>query len=441
MIYLYLLQKINFQLSNILNIITLMNIKDYVNEICLNASSSASEIACTEESIKNSILSSLIDEINLSRDKIKSSNNEDVIKFKSSDNFIKSFVDRLMINDERIDSMISSIEEIIGLKDPVGEIKNLKVMPSGIKVGKMSMPLGVIAMIYESRPNVTIDASALSIKSGNSIILRGGSESIKTNIILAGCIRRALIKNNINENIVQLIENTDRKIVNELLLQNKYIDIVIPRGGKNLIKLIDELSSISVLRHLDGICHVFIDKDADINKAISIAINSKTQRTGVCNAMETLIVDINIADKFLPLLKVQLNEKNVEIRGCSKTKNILGKIKFASEEDWGTEYLDSILSIIIVSDFSEAIKHISQYGSGHTDVIVTENIDTADIFLRRVDSSSVMLNASSRFADGFEYGLGAEIGISTNKLHARGPVGIEGLTNEKFIVIGDGNIR
>jgi len=418
-----------------------MNIKDYVNEICLNASSSASEIACTEESIKNSILSSLINEINLSRNQIKSSNYEDVIKFKSSDNFIKSFVDRLMINDERIDSMISSIEEIIGLKDPVGEIKNLKVMPSGIKVGKMSMPLGVIAMIYESRPNVTIDASALSIKSGNSIILRGGSESIKTNIILAGCIRRALIKNNINENIVQLIENTDRKIVNELLLQNKYIDIVIPRGGKNLIKLIDKLSSISVLRHLDGICHVFIDKDADINKAISIAINSKTQRTGVCNAMETLIVDINIADKFLPLLKVQLNEKNVEIRGCPKTKNILGKIKFASEEDWGTEYLDSILSIIIVSDFSEAIKHISQYGSGHTDVIVTENIDTADIFLRRVDSSSVMLNASSRFADGFEYGLGAEIGISTNKLHARGPVGIEGLTNEKFIVIGDGNIR
>ena len=418
-----------------------MNIKDYVNKICLNARSSASEIACTEESIKNSILSSLIDEINLSRDKIKSSNNEDVIKFKSSDKFIKSFVDRLMINDERIDSMISSIEEIIGLKDPVGEIKNLKVMPSGIKVGKMSMPLGVIAMIYESRPNVTIDASALSIKSGNSIILRGGSESIKTNIVLAGCIRRALIKNNTNENIVQLIENTDRKIVNELLLQNKYIDIVIPRGGKNLIKLIDELSSISVLRHLDGICHVFIDKDADIDKAISIAINSKTQRTGVCNAMETLIVDINIADKFLPLLKVQLNEKNVEIRGCPKTKNILNKIKSASEEDWGTEYLDSILSIIVVSDFSEAIKHISQYGSGHTDVIVTENIDTASIFLRRVDSSSVMHNASSRFADGFEYGLGAEIGISTNKLHARGPVGIEGLTNEKFIVIGDGNIR
>ncbi len=314
-------------------------------------------------------------------------------------------------------------------------------MPSGIKVGKMSMPLGVIAMIYESRPNVTIDASALSIKSGNSIILRGGSESIKTNIVLAGCIRRALIKNNTNENIVQLIENTDRKIVNELLLQNKYIDIVIPRGGKNLIKLIDELSSISVLRHLDGICHVFVDKDADINKAISIAVNSKTQRTGVCNAMETLIVDINIADTFLPLLKAQLNEKNVEIRGCPKTKNILGMIKSASEEDLATEYLDSILSIIVVSDFSEAIKHISQYGSGHTDVIVTENIDTAGIFLRRVDSSSVMHNASSRFADGFEYGLGAEIGISTNKLHARGPVGIEGLTNEKFIVIGDGNIR
>ena len=296
-------------------------------------------------------------------------------------------------------------------------------------------------MIYESRPNVTIDASALSIKSGNAIILRGGSESINTNIALAKCIKNSLIKNKVNKNIVQLIDNTDRDIVNELLLQNNYIDIVIPRGGKNLIKLIDEISSISVLRHLDGICHVYLDKDCDFDKALNIAINSKTQRTGVCNAMETLIIHNDISEKFLPLLHKELLEKNVEIRGCKKTQSILSSIALATEDDWKTEYLDSILSIIIVSSMNDAIKHISKYGSGHTDVIVTENKENAETFLRNVDSSSVMHNASSRFADGYEYGLGAEIGISTNKLHARGPVGIEGLTNEKFIVLGDGNIR
>ena len=244
-----------------------------------------------------------------------------------------------------------------------------------------------------------------------------------------------------DKNIVQLIDNVDRKIVNELLTQNNYIDIVIPRGGKNLIKLIDEIASIPVLRHLDGICHVYIDKDADIEKAINISINSKTQRTGVCNAMETLIVNKNIANDFLPLIFDQLERKNVEIRGCENTRKILNSIKIANEEDWQTEYLDSILSVKIVGNCNEAMKHISDYGSGHTDVIVTENKNTAEVFLRNVDSSSVMHNASSRFADGYEYGLGAEIGISTNKLHARGPVGIDGLTNEKFIVIGDGNIR
>ena len=418
-----------------------MNIKDYVNNICLNAKLSSQVISCLTENAKNSILLSLIEEISLNRVDIRKSNTKDLDNLKSSDNFNSAFIDRLLIDDSRIDSMISSIKEIVEFKDPVGEINSIKKMPSGIKVGKMSMPLGVIAMIYESRPNVTIDASALCIKSGNAIILRGGSESILTNIVLATCIKNALLKNNISENVVQLIDVTDRNIVNELLIQNKYIDIVIPRGGKSLIKLVDDLSSIPVLKHLDGICHVFIDQDADIDKALNIAINSKTQRTGVCNAMETLIVDENIAEKFLPLLEDKLSLHNVEIRGCSKTKNILNTIKIATEEDWRTEYLDSILSIIIVRGFSDAIKHISKYGSGHTDVIVTENNNTAKIFLRNVDSSSVMHNASSRFADGFEYGLGAEIGISTNKLHARGPVGIKGLTNEKFIVIGNGNTR
>jgi len=418
-----------------------MNIKDYVSTICINAQNSSKEISCLREKAKNSILNSLIEEINLNRDLIKSSNTIDIENFKSSDNHGDAFLDRLLLDDNRIDGMVASIKEIIEFKDPVGQIKGLEKMKSGIKVGKMSMPLGVIAMIYESRPNVTIDASALSIKSGNAIILRGGSESINTNIALAKCIKNSLIKNKVNKNIVQLIDNTDRDIVNELLLQNNYIDIVIPRGGKNLIKLIDEISSISVLRHLDGICHVYLDKDCDFDKALNIAINSKTQRTGVCNAMETLIIHNDISEKFLPLLHKELLEKNVEIRGCKKTQSILSSIALATEDDWKTEYLDSILSIIIVSSMNDAIKHISKYGSGHTDVIVTENKENAETFLRNVDSSSVMHNASSRFADGYEYGLGAEIGISTNKLHARGPVGIEGLTNEKFIVLGDGNVR
>ena len=418
-----------------------MNIKDYVSTICINAQNSSKEISCLREKAKNSILNSLIEEINLNRDLIKSSNTIDIENFKLSDNYGDAFLDRLLLDDNRIDGMVASIKEIIEFKDPVGQIKGLEKMKSGIKVGKMSMPLGVIAMIYESRPNVTIDASALSIKSGNAIILRGGSESINTNIALGKCIKNSLIKNKVNKNIVQLIDNTDRDIVNELLLQNNYIDIVIPRGGKNLIKLIDEISSISVLRHLDGICHVYLDKDCDFDKALNIAINSKTQRTGVCNAMETLIIHNDISEKFLPLLHKELLEKNVEIRGCKKTQSILSSIALATEDDWKTEYLDSILSIIIVSSMNDAIKHISKYGSGHTDVIVTENKENAETFLRNVDSSSVMHNASSRFADGYEYGLGAEIGISTNKLHARGPVGIEGLTNEKFIVLGDGNVR
>jgi len=418
-----------------------MNIKNYVNKICINAKKSSKEISCLTEQLKNSILSSLIDEINANRDLIKSSNSIDIEDFKLSKNFTKSFIDRLLLDDSRIDGMIDSIKEIIDFKDPVGQIKSLELMKSGIKVGKMSMPLGVIAMIYESRPNVTVDASALSIKSGNAIILRGGSESINTNVVLAKCVKNSLTKNNVDQDIVQLIDNTDRNIVNELLLQNNYIDIVIPRGGKNLIKLIDDISSISVLRHLDGICHVYLDKNCDFDKALNISINSKTQRTGVCNAMETLIVHNDISKKILPLIEKELIEKNVEIRGCKKTKSILPSITIATDDDWRTEYLDSILSIITVDSLEEAIRHISEYGSGHTDVIVTEDTEAANIFLRNVDSSSVMHNASSRFADGYEYGLGAEIGISTNKLHARGPVGIEGLTNEKFIVIGDGNIR
>ncbi len=418
-----------------------MNVKEYVKKVCQNAKKAAVEMSRISETNKNLVLESLITELNLHRDVIISSNIADIGKLKSNENFSNSFIDRLLINDDRIDDIIKSIKEIIVLKDPVGEIKDLKKMPSGIKIGKMSMPLGVIAMIYESRPNVTIDASALSIKSGNSIILRGGSESIKTNIALSKFIKNALKKNGICDNAVQLLEYTNREIVSELLLQNDYIDIVIPRGGKDLINLIDKNSLIPVLRHLEGICHVYIDEEADMVKAINISVNSKTQRTGVCNAMETLIVNSKIAEKFLPKLEIELLLKKVEIRGCEKTKKILKKVVTATDKDWSTEYLDSILSIKIVNNCEEAIAHISKYGSGHTDAIVTENKKNAELFLRNVDSSSVMHNVSTRFADGYEYGLGAEIGISTNKLHARGPVGLKGLTNEKFVVIGDGNIR
>jgi glutamate-5-semialdehyde dehydrogenase len=337
--------------------------------------------------------------------------------------------------------MVNGLEQVAALPDPVGEISHLSYRPSGIQVGQMRVPLGVIGIIYESRPNVTIDAAALCLKAGNACILRGGSESIHSNRAIAACISKGLHEAGLPQTAVQVVETTDRAAVGELITLQDYVDVIVPRGGKSLIERISREASIPVIKHLDGICHVYIDGKADFEKAIAIAVNAKTHRYGVCNAMETLLVAESIAPKVLPLLAEKYAEKGVELRGCLKTCSLVKSALRATEDDWQTEYLAPILSIKIVADMDEAIAHINQYSSAHTESIVTEDYSLARRFLREVDSSSVMVNASTRFADGFEYGLGAEIGISTDKLHARGPVGLQGLTSLKYIVLGDGHIR
>jgi len=350
-------------------------------------------------------------------------------------------IERLELNEKRIKAMTDGLHQVAALPDPVGEISGLTYRPSGIQVGRMRVPLGVIGIIYESRPNVTADAAALCLKSGNACILRGGSEAINSNRAIASIIRAGLSKTGLPEDSVQLIDTTDRRAVGELLRLDKHIDVIVPRGGKSLIERIMAESRIPVIKHLDGICHVYIDDKADIDKALAIALNAKTHRYGVCNAMETLLIAEGIATAILPPLAAQLRASGVELRGCAKTRALDSSCIAAIDADWSTEYLAPILAIRIVQDIDEAMAHIQQYGSQHTDAIVTEDYSRARRFLREVDSSSVMVNASTRFADGFEYGLGAEIGISTDKLHARGPVGLEGLTTQKFIVLGDGHVR
>ncbi|HUL12346.1 MAG TPA: glutamate-5-semialdehyde dehydrogenase [Methylococcaceae bacterium] len=352
-----------------------------------------------------------------------------------------ALVDRLDMTEKRIHAMAQGLREVAALPDPVGEISQLTYRPSGIQVGRMRVPLGVIGIIYESRPNVTADAAALCLKSGNACILRGGSEAIHTNKAIAGCIRTGLSKAGLPQEAVQLIETTDRAAVGELIRLEKHVDVIVPRGGKGLIERIAAESRIPIIKHLDGICHVYIDDKANREKAIRVAMNAKTQRYGVCNAMETLLIAEGIAVSILPELAGLLREKGVELRGCPRTQELVADCKLASEKDWDTEYLAPILSIRIVAGLDEALEHIHRHSSQHTEAIVTEDYTRARRFLREVDSSSVMVNASTRFADGFEYGLGAEIGISTDKLHARGPVGLEGLTTQKFIVLGDGHIR
>jgi glutamate-5-semialdehyde dehydrogenase len=337
--------------------------------------------------------------------------------------------------------MAEGLRQIAGLADPVGEISDLAYRPSGIQVGRMRVPLGVIGIIYESRPNVTADAAGLCLKSGNATVLRGGSEAIHSNRAVAACIQAGLEAAGLPADAVQVIETTDRAAVGELLRMEESIDVIIPRGGKGLIERVSKESLIPVIKHLDGICHVYIDEGADLDKAVEVAVNSKTQRYGTCNTMETLLVHESVAEQVLPVLKARYDEHQVELRGCARSREILVGINEASEEDWHTEYLAPILSIRVVPDIKEAIAHINTYGSHHTDSIITEDYSRSRRFLREVDSSSVMVNASTRFADGFEYGLGAEIGISTDKLHARGPVGLEGLTTLKYVVLGDGHIR
>ena len=352
-----------------------------------------------------------------------------------------ALLDRLELNEDRVAAMADGVRQVANLPDPVGELTDMRLRPSGIQVGRMRVPLGVVGIIYESRPNVTADAASLCLKSGNACILRGGSEAMHSNLAIARCIQRALRDAGLPEDAVQVLDITDRRTVGEMVAMPEYIDVVIPRGGKGLVAAVSENARVPVIKHLDGICHVYIDADADMEKAIAVAVNAKTQRYGTCNTMETLLVEASIAPKILPELARIYSEAGVELRGCERTRAILPQSRPATEEDWRTEYLAPILAIRVVDGIEPAIDHITRYGSAHTDSIVTENYTRARRFLREVDSSSVMVNASTRFADGYEYGLGAEIGISTDKFHARGPVGLEGLTSQKWIVLGDGNVR
>ena len=416
------------------------NTNQYLKKIGLEAKKASHLMAKASTQQKNDALTFLMGLLNSKAATILKANEKDVQAAKKN-KLDRASIDRLIISSKTIDAMIKGIQDIVDLRDPIGEIMHLNARPSGIQVGQMRVALGVIGMIYESRPNVTIDAASLSIKSGNAIILRGGSESIHSNIALSGLIHEALKKSGLSIQAVQVIDSTDRSIVKGLIKLNDFIDVIIPRGGKSLTKMISDEATVPVIKHLDGNCHVFVDKDADLNKTLKIIENSKTQRLGTCNTTESLLISKHIARDFLPKIVKMLHQHKVEVRGCKETLKLVKGIKKASEDDFYTEYLDAIISCKIVDDIDEAIHHINQYSSHHTDAIVTENYERAMRFLKEVDSSSVMVNASTRFADGFEYGLGAEIGISTNKLHARGPVGLEGLTSLKYIVLGNGHIR
>ncbi len=416
-----------------------MDIKDYMHRLGQQAKQAGREISRADSSKKNAALLKIAEVIDSKRDFLSSENQQDLAAGEKN-GLDAASLDRLALTPARITAMIDGLKQVAALPDPVGEITDLNYQPSGIQVGQMRVPLGVIGIIYESRPNVTVDAAALCLKSGNACILRGGSEAIHSNRAIANCITEGLQATGLPIAAVQIVETTDRAAVGELITMNQYVDVIVPRGGKSLIERISREATIPVIKHLDGICHVYIDDSADMDKAIAIAMNAKTHRYGVCNAMETLLVAKNIAAKILPLLAEQYRTKGVELRGCAKTCSLINCSR-ATEEDWHTEYLAPILSIKIVTGIDEAMAHINQYSSAHTEAIVTENYTLARRFLREVDSSSVMVNASTRFADGFEYGLGAEIGISTDKLHARGPVGLKGLTSLKYIVLGDGHIR
>jgi len=393
-----------------------------------------------ETATKNAALMAIADGLLAERARLVAENRKDLEAGRQR-GLDAALLDRLELSDARIDSMAEGLRQIAALPDPVGAISALDYRPSGIQVGRMRVPLGVIGIIYESRPNVTADAAALCLKSGNACILRGGSEALHSNQAIARCIEQGLEQAGLPATAVQVVVTSDRAAVGELLKLEEYVDVIVPRGGKGLIERVSRESRIAVIKHLDGVCHTYIDDQADIDKAVRVAFNAKTQRYGTCNTMETLLVAAGIAGRVLPQLGQLYREQGVELRGCERTREVLGDVKAAQEADWDEEYLAPILAVRVVDDLDAAMEHIRKHGSGHTDAIVTENISRARRFLREVDSSSVMVNASTRFADGFEYGLGAEIGISTNKLHARGPVGLEGLTTLKFIVLGDGHIR
>ncbi|WP_396587509.1 glutamate-5-semialdehyde dehydrogenase [Bermanella sp. R86510] len=417
-----------------------MDVIAYMQKVGQAAKQASAHIAKANTGIKNTALLTIARLLGEQRDALAAANQKDMEKGRSN-GLDAALLDRLELTPERIDAMIEGLKQVAALPDPVGGITDLDYRPSGIQVGKMRAPLGVIGIIYESRPNVTIEAASLCLKSGNAAILRGGSEAIESNLALAQCIQQGLAQAGLPDNLIQVVDTTDRAAVGELITMKDYVDVVVPRGGKSLIERISNDAKVTVIKHLDGICHVYIDSQADISKAINVAINAKTHRYGTCNTMESLLVNEQVAEKVLPQLKTAYQEIGVELRGCEQTQAIIGGINAATEEDWSTEYLAPILSIKIVASMEDAIEHINHYGSHHTDSIITENYSKARDFLRQVDSASVMVNASTRFADGFEYGLGAEIGISTDKIHARGPVGLEGLTSQKWVVLGDGHIR
>ena len=417
----------------------MQNIKEYMQTLGKKAREASGILAAVEARQKNDALHAIADRLLEQAEHLKTENAKDLQAGKDK-GLEAAMLDRLALTDEGIAKMAEGLRQIANLADPVGEITHLKYMPSGIQVGNMRVPLGVIGIIYESRPNVTADAAALCLKSGNATILRGGSEAIHSNKAVASCIQDGLKKAGLPSACVQVVETTDREAVGELLRLKDSVDVIIPRGGKGLIERVSQDSLIPVIKHLDGICHVYIDDDADADKAIKVTFNSKSQRYGTCNTLETLLIAASRAEEILPALKSLFDKEGVELRGCKATQAII-ECNFASEEDWHTEYLAPILAIKVVSDLDEAIKHINTYSSQHTDSIITQDITKTRRFMREVDSASVMVNASTRFADGFEFGLGAEIGISTDKLHARGPVGLNGLTSLKYVVFGDGHIR
>ena len=417
------------------------SIQAYMTQVGQQARQASRQLASLATDAKNNALSAIYTALEDSQQKILAANKVDVDNGHQKQ-LDSALLDRLELTPARFKAMLVGLKDVINLTDPIGVITDLAYRPSGIQLGKMRVPLGVIGMIYESRPNVTLEAASLALKSGNAIILRGGSEALESNKAIALAIQHGLKVAGLPEHAIQVIDTPDRAAVGHLITMSDYVDVIVPRGGKGLIARITEEARIPVIKHLEGNCHVFVEREADLQKALPIALNAKTHRYGVCNAMETLLVDAPIAEEFLPRIAELYAEKNVELRGCEITRKILGDhITVATEEDWYTEYLGPILAIKVMSNLDEAIEHINTYSSHHTEAIVTENYTKARKFIAEVDSSSVMVNASTRFADGFEYGLGAEIGISTDKIHARGPVGLEGLTSQKWIVFGDGQIR
>ena len=417
-----------------------MTIKSYMQTLGTQAREASRVIAAAKTSLKNQALLAIADALDRDRENLLAANAVDMENGRKN-GLDAALLDRLELNPARIDGMIEGLQQVSELPDPIGEITDLQDRPSGIKLGKMRVPLGVVGIIYESRPNVTIDAASLCLKSGNATILRGGSEAIASNQAIASCISCGLQAVGLPENVVQVINTTDRAAVGELITMPEYVDVIVPRGGKGLIERISADARVPVIKHLDGNCHVYIDDAADLEKAVAIALNAKTHRYGVCNAMESLLVAEPVAAQVLPKLATLYAEQAVELRGCDKTCGIIEGVNPATEQDWFEEYLAPILAIKVVAGLDEAIEHVNHFSSQHTESIVTENTAHAERFMREVDSSSVMVNASTRFADGFEYGLGAEIGISTDKIHARGPVGLEGLTSQKWVVYGNGHIR